>query len=373
MAIVDERGRLFGRFNLIDASVVVVVVLLLPIAYAGYVLFRPPPIRINSVTPNRVERGSGTRIRLTGEHLRPYLRAEVGRVQPARFLIESPTEGEIAMPDLEPGTYDIALFDETEEVARMKGAVTVAVGAPPPTIGVQLVGTFTNLNEHSARTVRAGQRVAAIAGGFLEVVSAASPLDDVRRVRMNALTIDVPAAGSWRVPATVRTGCVFNFDNQGCSIGGTAIVPGLALAVADGARFIIDEVRPDTPGLPMEIAVRFVGRPETLDLVKPGDVDVLAVGGGASRAARIVTVTGRQTVAGETLTRVLPGQQPVEVTLQTPDRVAIVDAVIRLVAESGADGPMYRGGSLKLGSFFTFDSTGYVARGSIGRSTHLSK
>jgi hypothetical protein len=59
--------------------------------------------------------------------------------------------------------------------------------------------------------------------------------------------------------------------------------------------------------------------------------------------------------------------------MQTPDRLAIVEAVIRLVAESGPDGPLYRGGSLKLGSFFTFDSTGYIVRGTIGRSTHLSK
>jgi hypothetical protein len=59
--------------------------------------------------------------------------------------------------------------------------------------------------------------------------------------------------------------------------------------------------------------------------------------------------------------------------MQTPDRVAIVEAVIRLVAESGADGPLYRGGSLKLGSLFTFDSTAYIARGTIGRSARLSK
>ena len=277
------------------------------------------------------------------------------------------------MPDLEPGTYDLALFDETEEVARMAGAITVVTPASPPTIDVQFVGTFTNLNEQAARAIKAGQRVAAVAGGSLEVLSVASPLEDVRRVRMNALTIEVPAAGSWRVPATVRTGCRFNFDNQSCMIGSLVVVPGLAMAVAEGARFVIDEVRPDAPGLPMEIAVRFVGRPEALDLLKPGDADSLAAGGGAARAARIVTVTGRQTVAGETLTRVLPGQQPVEVTMQTPDRIGIVDAVIRLVAEPGADGPMYRGGSLKLGSLFTFDSPSYIARGSIGRSARLSK
>src|SRR5262249_1959084 len=115
MSIVDERGRLFGRFNLIDASVVAVVVLLLPIAFAAYVLFRPATMRTTGVEPQSVVKGPGTRVRLPGEHPRPYLRAEVGRVQPLRFLIESPTAGEISMPDLEPGTYDVALFDETEE------------------------------------------------------------------------------------------------------------------------------------------------------------------------------------------------------------------------------------------------------------------
>src|SRR5262249_8645509 len=149
------------------------------------------------------------------------------------------------------------------------------VAAPPPSIGIQLVGTFTNLDEHAAQNIKTGQRIPA-GGGSLEIVNAAPPLQDVRRVRMNTQTIDVPAAGTWRVPATVRVGCVFNFDNQSCTAGGVAIVPGLAMPAANGARFVVDEVRADTPGVPMELAVRFVGRPEALDLVKAGDVDTLA-------------------------------------------------------------------------------------------------
>ena len=39
----------------------------------------------------------------------------------------------------------------------MKNAVTVVPPAPPPTIDVQLVGTFTNLDEASGAGGQAGQ------------------------------------------------------------------------------------------------------------------------------------------------------------------------------------------------------------------------
>src|SRR5262249_47300634 len=150
----------------------------------------------------------------------------------------TPTAGEISLPDLEPGTYDIVLFDEAEVVARMKEAVTIVAPAPPPSINVQLAGTFTNLAEPAARSLKAGARIAA-RGTTLEVMSAGPPQDAVRRVRMNAQIIDVAAPGSWRVPAVIRAGCVFNFDNQSCALGDVALTPGLNLPLADGGRFVI--------------------------------------------------------------------------------------------------------------------------------------
>src|SRR5689334_13912913 len=212
MSVVDERGRLFGRFNLIDASVVIILVLLLPIGYAAYALFRPPAIRVTAVTPSTVIKGRDMRVRLTGEHLRPYLRAEVGRTQPTRFLIMTPTEAEVTLPDLNPGTYDLVLFDETEQVALVKNAVTIAAQVSAPTITMQLVGGFVNLTESAARSVKPGQRFPPQGDPIVEVVSAAAPLEDVRQVRVATLSVDVPIAGSWRVPATVRVRCVFNFD-----------------------------------------------------------------------------------------------------------------------------------------------------------------
>src|SRR5262249_28960448 len=158
-----------------------------------------------------------THIRLKGEHFRPYLRAEVGRLQPTAFLIESPTAGEITMPDLEPGTYDIALFDEAEEVARMPNAITVAVASRPVLINMQLVGMFTNLDEAAARALQAGSRFPDHGEALVEVISTAPPADDVRRVRVNTQWVDVPVKGRWRVPATVRVGCQFNSADQTCA------------------------------------------------------------------------------------------------------------------------------------------------------------
>ena len=42
MPIVDERGRVAGRINLIDAVAAVVIVVLVPVAYGAYLLFRTP-------------------------------------------------------------------------------------------------------------------------------------------------------------------------------------------------------------------------------------------------------------------------------------------------------------------------------------------
>jgi hypothetical protein len=373
MSIVDERGRLFGRFNLIDASVAAVIVLLLPVAFAAYTLFRPATMRITDVEPKRVVRGAGVRVRLTGEHFRPYLRAEVGRVQPSRFLIESPTAGEIAMPDLEPGTYDIALFDDAAEVARAEKAVTVVPPSRPALVYMQLVGMFTNLDEATARTVTAGRPFPDRSDAMVSVISAAAPVADIRRVKAAAQWVDVPVEGSWRVPATVRVGCEFNFDNQLCAVNGAPVMPGLVLPVGGPVRFIVDEVRADTAGVPMEVVVRFVGRQEVLDAMKAGDTDKLAAGGNGARAARVVNITNRQSVAGETLLKVPPGQQPIEVTTQVPDRLAVVEAVIHLIAEPGADSPMYRASVIKPGAMFTFDSPSYVVQGPIVRIAPIHK
>ena len=46
MALVDDRGRAFGRFNPVDVFVFALVVVMIPIAYGAYALFRTPPAKL---------------------------------------------------------------------------------------------------------------------------------------------------------------------------------------------------------------------------------------------------------------------------------------------------------------------------------------
>ena len=74
MAIVDERGRMFGRWNLLDFAVLVLVIGLIPLAYAGYLLFRDQPPTLVAVTPSQVRESQEFSLTITGTNLRPYLR-----------------------------------------------------------------------------------------------------------------------------------------------------------------------------------------------------------------------------------------------------------------------------------------------------------
>src|SRR6185503_12067781 len=112
MPLIDDRGRLFGKVNLIDATVAVVVLGLIPLAYGALLLFRVPVPKITSVAPAQVvEHQSGT-IQITGEDLRPFLRARLGTFESAGFLVQSPNVAEIKLPDLPAGTYELVLSDE---------------------------------------------------------------------------------------------------------------------------------------------------------------------------------------------------------------------------------------------------------------------
>ena len=145
MAIIDERGALFGRFNVIDATVALFVVVLVPMGYVAYRAFRIPPPIIASVTPATLPADAPRRIRVTGEHFRPYLNAFVSKTgepfslidrlpdtQQAIFLIETPSVVELKLPNVTPGTYDLYLYDEAREVARRTSAFMVQPGPRAP-------------------------------------------------------------------------------------------------------------------------------------------------------------------------------------------------------------------------------------------------
>jgi hypothetical protein len=144
MTLVDERGRLFGRVNLIDAFAVLFVLVLIPVAYAAYLIFRVPPPTLTSVEPTVFEETPKPFVRIRGSNLLPYLSAYVApageplprylnnRAQSeATFLIESPTVAVLELPPLTPGAYDLYLFNESRELAKLQNALTVEMREKP--------------------------------------------------------------------------------------------------------------------------------------------------------------------------------------------------------------------------------------------------
>jgi hypothetical protein len=368
MTFIDERGRLFGRLNLIDAVVALVLLVLLPLAYVAYLLFRPAPMTIDSVDPARVTAGQAARVKLHGQNLRPFLRAQVGNTQPLKFLIESPNDGEIVMPDVPAGTYDLTLYDEVMEVARLKNAITVAAPPAGPRVKLQLAGVFFGLDEATARTLATSQKLAGAPASF-DIVAAEAPRPDVRRVRTTAgstATLSVPVPGSWQVPATLRVACDARGDAQQCQVDNTAVLPDATIAVPGGLSFAVHSIRPDASGARVHVAVQFTGRPEVIALMATGDVNVI---GGSP--ARIVSVGVRQMVSGE-VSRQVPAGDSIELA-RTPERLATLEAVLDLIADQSPSGLVYLAEALKPGASIRFETAGYLARGTILRVTPVGR
>ena len=138
MQVIDEEGRIFGKFNLVDVVIGVVLLGVIPIAYGASVLFRTPDPVIQSIEPNRVTVDSVGMLRLTGMYLSPSLRVVIGDRPAESFLVESQTSAEVRLPDLSAGTYDVVLLAEGNdgaelELTRLVSALVVE-SAPAMTI-----------------------------------------------------------------------------------------------------------------------------------------------------------------------------------------------------------------------------------------------
>lgn len=250
MPLIDDRGRLLGRVNLIDFALIAFVLILIPLGYGAYRFLRTPLPRIGGVTPNPLPYKKGDqRIRITGENFRPFLRVTVGSADAKAFLVERRDAAEVVFDGPPAGTYDLALFDFAEELARVRNAVTIGARPTPP---VQIVGHFTG-DAAAANALAPGAKLPDAAATPLEVVAVQA--DRLRTV-------------------TLRTSC----SNTGpCAIAGTPLAPGGRITLhvpgsEGGAEFAIDDLRVD--GTWVTAQVRVYGLEEVLELMKAGDVDI---------------------------------------------------------------------------------------------------
>jgi hypothetical protein len=235
MPLLDDRGNLFGRINLIDAAMVFVLLWCIPLGYGAFRVFRVPTPEIHGIQPATVVAGPDVRLTIEGRNFRPYLRATVGPTE-AQFLLESTTRAEVHVAaELAPGTYDLVLLDIAEEVARQPNGVVVeapVVKAPPlvPTHELEVWGAFVGLDADRAKTLSGTRQVGDKGGtGSAEVLSLESPEREL--VHLTGL----PPAGSstedsFEVNAHLRLRCAL--VGTECHVAGTTVAPGAVFPLA---------------------------------------------------------------------------------------------------------------------------------------------
>ena len=373
-AIVDREGRLFGRVNLVDAAVGLALFIVVPLAYGAFLLFRPPAPLIAAVErvplSNVEERTAGGlllggKLKVRGTGLRPNMRAEIGDRRAIAFVFEAPTSADVIFgADVPAGTHDLVLFDGVREIARARGTVTVAPGPPRPTVRVRVVGTLVDLDEARARALQAGAVFPDAGHPQAEIAALDQPETDLHVLAVAGGTIETPVRSLWQRPAAVVLNC--DPTPAGCKLGesylGGAAHMVLGVPGAPDLKLRIDEVLPYDPPRPASIRVRFIGTPELIGLARTGDRDhgnpALTL-----RSASIASLSSPKQTQGDVVT--LAPSQAGSVLAWAVERVAVVDALLRLTVDSGTEGFRYRTRLVKVGGPFTFETGTYTLQGTV--------
>jgi hypothetical protein len=374
MPLIDDRGRVFGKVNLIDAIVALVMLGLIPLAYVAFLLFRVPVPNITSISPAQVVENQTGSLQVTGDGLRPFLRAKIGTFDTA-FLVQSPTIGEIKLPPKLPaGTYDVALFDEGQELVRNPGALTV--GASSSRLDMEAVGAFVDVAGTDTRLIPVGSTFGSVA----KVLAVRSPEPAIQRVRLGPdLWTTTQVQGELRIPAIIALGCAVVTGD--CKVGDQVAARGTTIALpsmqpppdqkappsAGPTKFLIDEIFPSGtraafPAI-ATVRVRFVGEPEVLNVMHVGDVDLSgsAVTAPPDRAVLTQVGSDRQTLTA--LSNNSEGLLRRTVQLQQP--VLAFTGTVRVRVVFTPSGWSYKERPVKVGAPFTFETLSGAMMGAV--------
>ena len=269
MAVIDNDGRLLGRINLVDATVAAIAIVLIPIAYGTFLLFRSPAPRITSVErvpitqeERRVAGGNRltAKLKVRGSGFRPMLQASLDETRALGFVFENPNSADVLVGVVPPGPHDLVLFDGVQEVARRPKSVTIT---SPARQRVAVVGTLIDLDKSTADTLARG----AVTPGSTDTIIAA--LGTAREA----------PAGHWQRPAEIVMTCDADPNDDGCAVDGVPVtatrLSTLKLTGPSGTAlsFVLNEVLPADAPTPASARVRLEAAPEILKLIQTGDRD----------------------------------------------------------------------------------------------------
>jgi hypothetical protein len=348
MAIVDDRGRVSGRFNAVDVFVFVLVVVMIPVAYAAYALFRTPPAKLRGIEPKQFTMGPNLRVRVNGTNLRPFMRVSFNTVQGRTFMIGSTETAEIDLPDLEPGTYDVVLYDYAQEVDRLPKALTILPKVAAPTVNLSVNGAFVGLNQTQIDAIRPGLKLTQSNRVVGTVLAVGGPSPGAIRMRTGDTVIGVDIPGAFDLPAVLDLECFLEPTSDGsfrCTSYGpahTALVAVdsvLSVPVAGtGLNFQVNDVHPVGHPSFMRVRVRAAMAPDITARLRVGDSDANVPDYPGAWVGRIESVNG-------------------------------ADIMLRVPVQQLVGGWKYRNQFLKLGGPIRFESSTTVITGTVAELT----
>lgn len=363
MSMIDDRGRLGGRVNLIDAAIALIIVALIPAAYGSYLLFRSPPAKILGIVPNRLYQGNQLKVEIEGRDLRPFMRVSFNEVQGRSYLISSTKSAQVDLPELAAGVYDVVLYDYSQEVDRLPKALTIMPLASMLTVDLEVSGAFQGLPDALLGELKPGLKFPGNEGA--EILSVGAPFPASIRVRAGAATFSVPSLAATELPATLRVRCALVSSATGplgCTFSGpqqaVPVAPDSVLTLAGPSRLVnfqIHDVRLTSAPIVSQAHVRFVVSPELLARIKVGDRDSSPSAAGPFRQAAIVTLGASRTITAAEAGR----EAPIGGVLRT------VDTTLRVPVDRVRDEWSYKDAPFKVGAPFTFETAQYMVHGEI--------
>ena len=350
MALVDDRGRLFGRFNAVDVFVFVLVAVMIPTAFGAYALFRSPPARLRAVEPKQAVAGPNLRVRVAGTNLRPFMRVSFNTVQGRTFMIGSTEAAEVDLPDLDPGTYDVVLYDYAQEVDRLPKALTILPRVAPPMVTVSVAGAFVGVNAAQADAIRVGAAFLQQGRQNATVLAVGARRAGALLMRTGDTAIAVGLPGVFDVPAALRLDCFVENNNDGsvhCTAYGPIqpafVTPDSVLSFAFNGgtvNFQISDVQPFGPPAFLRVRVRAQLPADIAARVRAGDADSSFQDYPGAWRGRIEAVNGG-------------------------------DVVLRLSVQALANGWRYRSQWLRINGAIRFETSNAVVGGTIAELTPL--
>jgi hypothetical protein len=333
MSVIDNDGRLFGRLNLVDAGILLFIVLLIPIGYATFLLFRTEKPTIEIVTlvdvgdeERRVSTGTilTAKLKVKGSGFNPLMRARIDSIDAVGMVYENPNSVDVIVGVVPPGAHDLVLYDGVQEVARARGAVQLAAAEGPQ---VRAYGWLTDLAPPFADTLKPGYATDPVVPGGFRIV-AIGPTRQARvRAMLGTAAADLTLPGKRERAAEVVVRCDWP-STVICTIDGQHLnqLPPMVIVLPGGIRFEIDEIAPPEEPTAATASLRV----SSTAGMKVGDRDATV----GARAAEITAI------AGNTVT-------------------------LRLGVQDSREGWRYRGQPLMPGGTLTLRTDRYAVSGTV--------